>query len=179
MDHDGEFTESLVENIEKFLDNVTTRSGPWRNRKKMISIPDIMAKDEGIFSNPVRISMSRTRFGDTEQVKRFRFDPVRARRDGQLEFVTVIIQGPPDDILAQIVRAMAERGADKDGEGGEFDDEALGGMDDDDDDDADDDEEDGGGSGGTAVDVNVPCDKEGNAGVDGDEGAKADLFVEE
>lgn len=165
MEHDGDFTESIVEDLKDFVKGINDKYR-WGKRKKMVSIPDVLAVDQAMYSNPLRHWLSRTKFGDTTQVKRFRFCPKRLRRDDKLEFLTVVIQGPPEDEMADVIRQLAEEQAKAaemgdEGDGDAFDDEALGEMMDEEENngDGDEDEEEeagegtGTGSGGTMVEA--------------------------
>ena len=207
MEHDGDFTEALVENLETFVDEIR---GRFKGHKKMKSIPDILRYDDGMYSNPLRIWLNRTKYGGKTVVKRFRFDPIRVRRDGRLEFLTVIIQGPPEDEIAEMVRAEEEerraaREGDGEREGSHFDDEGFEEMDEDDadrDEDEDSDGDEGGdGDGNGAEDddgdgtsnesgdgeSNSAGDNDGdgtgnggdNVGSDGNEEGENNMFVDD
>ena len=91
MEDAGDFTELVVGTLASFVKNIE-----YSNRVSMITIPEVMAKDENKYSKSLRIWMEQTRSGDTSVVKRIKLDPNAIRDTGKLVFVTVQIQGEQD-----------------------------------------------------------------------------------
>jgi hypothetical protein len=88
MEHDGDFTESMADNLQNFIDQIG-EGGFFEKFEQMISIPEIMKYGKTIYSNPQRVWLDRTKFKGEKVVKRLKFDPEAVREDGQLEFFAV------------------------------------------------------------------------------------------
>lgn len=179
MEHDGDFTEAMIDNLECFVEGI---NGVFIGHKKMKSIPDIMRADDGVYSNPIRIQLNRTKYLGKQVIKRFRICPERIRErirrdplDIKLDFVTVIVQGPPEDELADMIRQLAEErrlAHEAAIANNQFDDEGFEDMDDGSAGSSDDDDANGGGGRGAIAGVEVEeanGAEEEAAAVDGDE----------
>jgi hypothetical protein len=131
MEHDGDFTEVMVDIVSKYIKKVKKNG-----RHAMITIPEIMSRDETMYSKTQRTWLSRTRYGDDTPVFRIKLDPNRIRADEKLVFCSVQIQGDQvargSEAEALLVQAAfeAEQEAKSQSEDGEqnnlFDDETFG-----------------------------------------------------
>ena len=158
--HRKDFTEAMVINMLEFLKG---KRGRFKNRKAMITIPNIMAGDKQMYSNVQRIWLDRSRAGMKKVVQRFKLNPQLVRITGRLEFFSVQLRGARVKPLYNDV--------DEDEDEGFVDDDGL----DDDDEDSDD-------------DTSAPNDNDRNEGGDaGEENSRGangpaendELFVEE
>ena len=86
-----DFTDALVSNRQRYVE--TLSSGEHKGAKALRSIPQIMASDREMHTNPQRIWLDRTWAGDEKVVYRFKVDPEKIRDTGQLEFFAHLIQG--------------------------------------------------------------------------------------
>ncbi|KAK4899126.1 hypothetical protein LTR27_003356 [Elasticomyces elasticus] len=113
----GDFTESLVRNLENFATGIGSH---FESVKKPRSIPEVLAKDKSMYSNPVRPAwFDRTRYKDKKVVCRVKISPTLTRMTRQngpakLVFVRERIQAPglvkwPLPVRVQIQEAE-ERG---------------------------------------------------------------------
>ena len=91
----GDFTKAMVRNLDNFVKGIR---GKFKNCKTLRSIPQLMARDRIIYSNPTRIWINRTRAGDEDLVNRFLIDPYLVRKTGKIEFFAKTIQGEKDTV---------------------------------------------------------------------------------
>jgi hypothetical protein len=146
--HRKDFTEAMVINLLEFTRGAR---GRFRNRKAMMTIPNIMARDKQMYSNVQRIWLDRSRAGMKKVVQRFKLNPLLVRATGRLEFFAVQLRG-------ERVKPL-DNGLDDDEDEGFVDDDGLDDEDEDSDDEdnnPDDSDGDGGGSaaGGSSVRAN-------------------------
>ena len=123
VEHEKDFTEALAQNLEDYVEGIDDH---FKGHHAMKTIPNIMARDKEMYSNPERIWLARTRYGDTNVVKRFKVDPDLIRDEGKLEFFAVQIQGARDDGVEETNDAdTAEKMAADDREDSVVDDEGF------------------------------------------------------
>ena len=131
MENDGDFTEVMVDNLAKYIEKVKVNE-----RHAMITIPEIMSRDETMYSKTQRTWLSRTRYGDETPVFRIKLDSDRIRADGKLVFCSVQIQGDQvargseaEALLAQATSEAEEEAksqSDENEQNNLFDDETFG-----------------------------------------------------
>ncbi|KAK3717186.1 hypothetical protein LTR37_005895 [Vermiconidia calcicola] len=95
-EHDSDFTSALITNLDDFITRIDEEEG-FKGYKAMKSIPELMARDTEMYSNPQRIWLSRTAYGEDKVVVRFKVDPCLIRQTGKMEFFAVQIQGEQVD----------------------------------------------------------------------------------
>ncbi|TKA68204.1 hypothetical protein B0A55_09370 [Friedmanniomyces simplex] len=111
----GDFNESVVRNLKEYAKNLKG-NGKFAGHKALKSIPEIMARDTDMYSNPLRpVWFDRTRYEDEGIVCRGKISPELSRQAGkdQLVFVRERIQGPgkvkwPAPVMEQIAIAREQ-----------------------------------------------------------------------
>ncbi len=96
VDTAGQFTKALTRTVRDYVDNVFAERDMPENRRRFKkaprSIPEIMAVDKNIDSNPRRVWINTTGRPHRKLVKRIKIMTGEIRQSGMLEFYAMQIQ---------------------------------------------------------------------------------------
>lgn len=84
------YSYQLVQFLAEWVSGIEGRYRDWHKRK---SIPEILAYNRELCSNPLRLWESKTKAGSEQNVYRFCIEPDNVRATRMIDFIRVRVQG--------------------------------------------------------------------------------------
>lgn len=96
IDHNSDFTKAFAFNTLSFVDEI---DGRFKRSQAPRSIPELMAHDKEMASNPLRLWLDKTTDGGEDTVKRIKIIPQKVRESKKIEFFSFTIQTGTKKVL--------------------------------------------------------------------------------